>query len=388
MQKPEVHDKPKTEAPETPSWELSSLSPPSRREWFAMLVERFGFLLVCLLTIGVLAVLFIKSDVLLREPDTAPSQLIAPEQPALASPSATLSITTEPASAAIFIEGEFVSLSPLQAYVLAAGTHRISVQKQDYASLDTVLTLTDDPAVLHLSLRAVEQAVVVDESQDEPPPELAAAETSQDTPPPTLEPPMPPQSAPAEQQIIPEETPADQNQATSPSTDTANHSNTATGQAEAMTPEEPVVEVGELQVYSQPSGASVWLGEEQVGVTPLLLTDVEAGARQVTLRLDGYEPFTTTATVAPQQRGEVGGALVQRLGILKILAKPWGNIYIDGTLHKSEASIWYTAKLPPGDYRVRIVHPTLGTWVKVVVVSLEEEGKVEVDFNKGNSPSQ
>jgi len=26
--------------------------------------------------------------------------------------------------------------------------------------------------------------------------------------------------------------------------------------------------------------------------------------------------------------------------------------------------------------------------VKVVVVSLEEEGKVEVDFNKGNSPSQ
>ena len=132
----------------------------------------------------------------------------------------------------------------------------------------------------------------------------------------------------------------------------------------------------------------MWLGEEQVGVTPLLLTDVEAGARQVTLRLDGYEPFTTTANVVPQQRGEVGGPLMQRLGTLKILAKPWGNIYIDGKLHKSEASIWYTAKLPPGNYRVRIVHPTLGTWAQVVVVSLEEEGKVEVDFNKGNLPSQ
>ncbi|MCH8960328.1 MAG: hypothetical protein IH820_03170, partial [Bacteroidetes bacterium] len=106
------------------------------------------------------------------------------------------------------------------------------------------------------------------------------------------------------------------------------------------------------------------------------------------LRLDGYEPFTTTVNVAPQQRGEVGGALAQRLGTLKILAKPWGNIYIDGKLHKREASIWYTAKLPPGSHRVRIEHPTLGKWEQVVVVSLEEERKVEVDFNTGNSPSQ
>ncbi len=396
MQKPKIHDKPETEAPDTSSWEPSSLSTPSRREWFAMLVERFGFLSVCLLTIGALAVLFIKSDVLLREPDTAPSQLFAPEQPVLASPSATLSITTEPASAAIFIEGEFVSLSPLQAYALAAGTHRISVQKQDYVSLDTVLTLADDPAVLHISLRAMEQATVVDESQDELPPELAAAETSQDTPPPTLEPPTSPESAPAEEQpaIIPEETPADQNQATPPSGDTntdpadEDQSDTATGEAEAMTPEEPVVEVGELQVYSQPSGASVWLREEQVGITPLLLTEVEAGARQVTLRLDGYEPFTTTVNVTPQQRSEIGGPLTQRLGTLKILAKPWGNIYIDGKLHEREASIWYTAKLPPGNHRVRIEHPTLGKWEQVVVVSLEEERKIEVDYNKGNSPSQ
>lgn len=393
MQKQGVHDKPVTEEPSISHWVPPQ--PPSGRERFVIFFERFGFLFACLLTIGILAMLFIRSEVLLREPDTTPSQVLAPAQPASEQVSAPLSITTQPASAAIFIDGEFVGVSPLQEHVLATGAHRISVQKQNYASHDTVLTLAGGPAVLYLFLRVAEDTAFVEESQDQPPPELAADETSQDTQL-ALEQTAPPEPVPPEEQPapIPEVTPANPDQVTNlpDNTDTDlagdDPSDTLAEVVDSLAVEEPIVEMGELRVLSQPSGASVWLGDQQVGVSPLLLTDVEAGAQQVTLRLDGYESFTTTVDVASQQRAEVNGPLTQRLGTLKILAKPWGDIYINGKLHKREASIWYTAKLAPGDYRVQVEHPSLGKWEQVVVVSLEEEGKVEVDFNKGNSPSQ
>lgn len=398
MQKQEIHDKPVNEPTDPPSWQPPPVPELSRRESFMLFLERFGFLGVSLLTIGALSVLFIKSDVLLREPNAAPTPVVASDQPASTSAStgasASLSITTEPPDAAIFVEGEFAGLSPLSAYALASGSHRISVQKQDYISLDTVLTIANDPAVLHIALRAVAQTAADDENRDEPAQELAAETRGEDTSAPELEQSPLSTSTPAEEPppSVSEDTPADENQAGSPadaaSTDPVNDVQADPDQAKPLTPEEPVVARGELQIYSQPSGALVWLGGKDVGLTPLLLTDVEAGAQQVTLRLDGYEPFTTTVDVAPQQRSEVSGALIQRLGTLKILVKPWGNIYIDSKLHKSESSIWYTTQLPLGNHRVRIEHPTLGKWEQVVVVSGDEERIIEVDYNKGNSPSQ
>lgn len=398
MQKEEVHEEPITRMPSVPEWAPPPSPPISGRDRVMMLYERFGFLAACLLTLGVLVVLFIKSDVLLREPDTTPSPVVAEEPPASTNAPGALSVTTEPASAAVFIDGEFVGVSPLQDHALATGAHRISVQKQDYASRDTVVTLAGDPAVLQLALRAVQEEELVDESQEdlpeEPSPELAA-DTNPETPPP-VESSTSAIPAPAEAQPA---TPADAipvaQEETRPAAeddDTAlaveEQAAPLDGEEESPEPEEPVVEVGTMQVLSQPSGAAVWLGDQQVGRTPLLLTEVAVGAQQVTLRLDGYEPFSAVVDVAPQEQSELNGRLTQRLGTLKILAKPWGNIYIDGELRQREASIWYTVQLPPGDYRVRVEHPALGKWEQVVVVPVEPEKVVEVDFNEGTSSSQ
>ena len=146
--------------------------------------------------------------------------------------------------------------------------------------------------------------------------------------------------------------------------------------------------VGELQVNSEPSGAAVLLDGTQVGVTPVLLTDVHVGTQPLTLRLDGYQDFNTTVDIVAAQRATVTGQLEQRLGTLRILVKPWGDIYIDRALHKRESTIWYTAELPAGDHRVRVVHPSLGTWEQVIVVPAGEERAVTIDYNKNNSDSQ
>ena len=143
------------------------------------------------------------------------------------------------------------------------------------------------------------------------------------------------------------------------------------------------MQVGERQVNSEPSDASVLVAGEEVGVMPLLLADVQVGSQQITLRLDGNEDFTTTTDIVAEQRNTVNGQLKQLLGTLRILVngqlkqllgtlrilvKPWGTIYIDGKLHKKESTIWYVARLPPGNHRVRVEHPSLGNWEQVVEV--------------------
>ena len=271
---------------------------------------------------------------------------------------------------------------------MAEGRYLISVQKPDYAQLDTVVTFDEASASLFFTLREVEV------------PRLA-----EDTPPVSDED-QPTASDEADQTDQEQTTPSPDPDETSTETDQADIEKVSTAAEESGAAldesivaaadepgaddedEESAVQVGELQVDSEPSGASVWVAGQEVGVTPLLISEVQVGPQQITLRLDGYEDFTTTVDVGAQQQSAVNGKLKQLLGTLKILVKPWGIIYIDGELHKKESSIWYTTRLTPGNHRVRVEHPSLGTWDHVVEVPAGEEYPITIDFNKGDSGSQ
>ncbi len=338
-----------------------------------MLFERFGFLLACVLTLLFLLVIFLNSDWLLREPArSAEDGAVAAGQEEVAAAAAVanvarLSIETTPAGATVMVDDEPVGVSPLLEYALPDGVYRLSLRKEAYATFDTVVTLAGAPARLRLALQPFAPDVEEQAGQADVP----------ETPPATVA-----------------ETPPEQPAQPAPQTQTppsdARQADKAARPSDAANPPTPVPEadeapappaVGVLQVTSQPSGASVLLGDRQIGVTPLVYQDAPAGTQQITLRLDGYEDFTATVTVAPEQTSEVNGRLTQRLGTLKILAKPWGTIYIDGDLKKSETNIWYTVQLPPGIHRVRVEHPALGKWENRVSVVAGKEEEVVVDFN-------
>ena len=74
-------------------------------------------------------------------------------------------------------------------------------------------------------------------------------------------------------------------------------------------------------------------------------------------------------------------------GLLKVLVKPWGSIYIDGELRQRETDLPYAAPLAPDTYRVTAVHPTLGRWERTVYVAPGEEASVVVDFNAPDASS-
>jgi hypothetical protein len=66
---------------------------------------------------------------------------------------------------------------------------------------------------------------------------------------------------------------------------------------------------GSLQVASRPSGAHVFVDDELIGTTPLLLSDVAAGSKRLRVELSGYKIWTTSVQVQPKARARVTATL-------------------------------------------------------------------------------
>ncbi len=68
-------------------------------------------------------------------------------------------------------------------------------------------------------------------------------------------------------------------------------------------------ETGTLQISSDPLGANIFLDNVCRGVTPLTLPTVEAGTHSLLLRLQGYNDYSSTVSIAPGQSLQVQAAL-------------------------------------------------------------------------------
>ena len=66
---------------------------------------------------------------------------------------------------------------------------------------------------------------------------------------------------------------------------------------------------GSLQVASRPSGAQVYVDDNLIGTTPLLLSNVAAGSRHLRVELSGYKVWTTTVQIEPSGRRRVSASL-------------------------------------------------------------------------------
>jgi hypothetical protein len=66
---------------------------------------------------------------------------------------------------------------------------------------------------------------------------------------------------------------------------------------------------GSLQVASRPSGAQVFVDDNLIGTTPLLLSNVAAGPRHLRLELSGYKIWATSVQIEPSARSRVSARL-------------------------------------------------------------------------------
>ena len=71
----------------------------------------------------------------------------------------------------------------------------------------------------------------------------------------------------------------------------------------------PAPVVGAIMVESRPPGARVVIDGREVGTTPTVVSDVEAGRRSLRIELDGYQPWATSVDVPASDQVRVGASL-------------------------------------------------------------------------------
>jgi len=71
----------------------------------------------------------------------------------------------------------------------------------------------------------------------------------------------------------------------------------------------PTNSTGSLQVASRPSGAQVFVDDNLIGTTPLLLSDVAAGPKSLRLELSGYNTWRRSILIEPSARSRVSASL-------------------------------------------------------------------------------
>jgi hypothetical protein len=82
---------------------------------------------------------------------------------------------------------------------------------------------------------------------------------------------------------------------------------------------------GALYVTSVPTGARVKLDRTERGRTPLPVSKIPPGTKQLSGTLDGYHPWASSVAVHADTTARVHADLPQKTGRLRVLARPWGN---------------------------------------------------------------
>ncbi|MDD1705895.1 MAG: PEGA domain-containing protein [Methanoregulaceae archaeon] len=113
---------------------------------------------------------------------------------------------------------------------------------------------------------------------------------------------------------------------------------------------------GSLNIFSFPSGARVFLGGEQEGVTPLTLSDLEPGTYSLILQEEGYSPFEKNVTIHAGKRMMVTASLEPIYGSLRIRSSPSrATILVNGEI--AGLSPLVVERLYPGEYSITLSKP-------------------------------
>jgi hypothetical protein len=124
-----------------------------------------------------------------------------------------------------------------------------------------------------------------------------------------------------------------------------------------------------MALASTPAGAAIFLNGAPRGATPQQIDDLPAGTYAVRIERDGFVPWTDSVAVGAETTRRIQPELTPQTGTVRILALPWGTIYVNDALHTRNADIWVSTTLPVGTHDVTAVHPALGRQTRTVTVA-------------------
>ena len=166
-------------------------------------------------------------------------------------------------------------------------------------------------------------------------------------------------------------------------TDTAAQSSTrgAAPQDEQAASSQSPASAAQLTVRSQPSGATVQLGDSLVGDAPVTVGDLAPGAYRIALGMDDRRPAERTVELSAGDTVSVRADLAPRPAVLTLRVVPSGDVIVDGERRAGDTSRPVVDSLPPGPHQVALVSD-LGRWETTLQLEAGERYEETVDFTQ------
>jgi serine/threonine protein kinase len=256
----------------------------------------------------------------------------------------SLNIISEPGGARVFINGKEAGRSPLLLDSIANNYIFISLQKDKYFQIDTLLNLS--------GLGGTTFTVALP-----PTIQLAGSVDSVDL------------------HRLTDKQPVSFNE--------SHQQNISIAEQELKITDPASSSSGVLEITSTPAGAEIWLDNIQIqeARTPWILRSCPPGKHQLTIKKPGYADYTAEASVQADLRNVFDAELIIRSGLLSIQVFPWGSIFIDDIIKMENTNIKYRENLPVGQHQLRIVHPLLGKLEKTIQIEADRSEEVLINFN-------
>ncbi len=134
--------------------------------------------------------------------------------------------------------------------------------------------------------------------------------------------------------------------------------------------------VSQMLVTSTPSGASVSFRGREIGVTPIVVPNLEYGRHSFSLKAPGFAPAVFEAGIDSPRPKILKCRLVSSMGSLLVKSSPAGAMVSVNGVSKGTAPI--TLRLEQGEYKVSVVKSGFLEFVRTAVVNKDTLTKLDV----------
>jgi len=133
---------------------------------------------------------------------------------------------------------------------------------------------------------------------------------------------------------------------------------------------------GSLSIKSEPTNATIYLDDEEIGITPQNIIDLKPGKYTVEVRMNRYEVWSECVDVVPDKTITLKAPLQLRTGSIMIESVPTkASIYLDGK--KAGVTPETLRSIVPGTHKLEITMDGLEIWSEIVDVEADKENTLK-----------
>jgi len=157
------------------------------------------------------------------------------------------------------------------------------------------------------------------------------------------------------------------------------------GQLSELKPKMKIIS-GSLLVESSPSNVQVFMGENFMGITPILLENVSPGIVSVNLRLNGYSSHKEDVKILPGKKTGIYANMSRQIGKLTVVSSQHElSVKIEGESNSSFEAPFHKQALNVGEYKITVSKPKYYDKIYTVTIKPDEEFRLstELDLKPG-----